>query len=402
MTTTTQPPAAGSEGTTGSGSGAGVSGTPRSGSGGGSGGALSGGSGSSGGGAESSGSGSGGGARPLKEEQQPASEAVTEVAPGVLRLQLPIQMPGLGHVNTYALVDDRGVALMDPGLPGQASWDALAQRLRSVGLATADVHTVFITHSHPDHFGLAPRLGREAKGRLEVIAHEAFAAGWRIADGEELEVIDIELDELPQANPFGGETPWGQPWERPPDAPDVEIEHPEPSRYVHDGDWLSLAGREMAVVYSPGHTLDHICLFDPTEGLLFAGDHVLPTITPHISGIGSGSDPLLRFEESLHKVGGMEGVRLVLPAHGGPFTDLRGRTEAIRDHHVGRLLRLRALSQDLGPASVVELSHHLFREASWGGMAESETYAHLEHLRLAGLAERRGEGQALVYALAAP
>jgi hypothetical protein len=33
-------------------------------------------------------------------------------------------------------------------------------------------------------------------------------------------------------------------------------------------------------------------------------------------------------------------------------------------------------------------------------MAESETYAHLEHLRLLGLAERRGEGAAMTYALA--
>ena len=40
-------------------------------------------------------------------EQDPASDEVTEVAPGVLRMQLPIWMPGLGHVNMYGLVDDR-------------------------------------------------------------------------------------------------------------------------------------------------------------------------------------------------------------------------------------------------------------------------------------------------------
>jgi len=82
--------------------------------------------------------------RPPKQEQLPASEEVTEVAAGVLRMQLPIAMPGLGHVNTYALVDDRGVALMDPGLPGPSSWDALVARMDSVGLRTADVHTVYV------------------------------------------------------------------------------------------------------------------------------------------------------------------------------------------------------------------------------------------------------------------
>ena len=31
-----------------------------------------------------------------------------QAAPGILRLQLPLRMPGLGHVNCYALEDERG------------------------------------------------------------------------------------------------------------------------------------------------------------------------------------------------------------------------------------------------------------------------------------------------------
>ena len=68
-------------------------------------------------------------ARPKKQEQEHASEEITEVAPGILRMQLPIWMPGLGHVNTYGLMDDRGLAVVDPGLPGPQSWKALKARL---------------------------------------------------------------------------------------------------------------------------------------------------------------------------------------------------------------------------------------------------------------------------------
>ncbi|GAC1590403.1 MAG: MBL fold metallo-hydrolase [Acidimicrobiales bacterium] len=337
--------------------------------------------------------------RPLKQEQEPASEAVTEVAPGILRMQLPIDMPGLGHVNTYVLSDDRGVALMDPGLPGEASWNALVDRLASVGLSPADVHTVFVTHGHPDHFGLAPRLAAE-NDRLELIAHEAFAAGWRAADGEELILLDVDVEDI-VPNAFDGTTPWGATWDRP-RTMSVDFQRPRPTRFVRDREPVRLAGREMFIVHSPGHTLDHVCLHDPDEGILFSGDHVLPSITPHISGLGSGRDPLDLFDEALARVGGMTGIDLVLPAHGHPFTDLSGRAEAIRAHHHERLLKLRSVSVDIGPATVEALSHHLFREAHWGRMAESETYAHLEHLRLAGLAERQGEGTAMVYALAAP
>ena len=67
------------------------------------------------------------------------------------------------------------------------------------------------------------------------------------------------------------------------------------------------------------------------------------------------------------------------------------RTVAIKQHHHERLEKLRQISRDLGPATVQAYSQRLFRPRSWGAMAESETYAHLEHLRLAGDAERRIE-----------
>ena len=98
--------------------------------------------------------------RPPRQEQEPASEEVTEVAPGVLRMQLPIWMPGLGHVNMYALVDDRGLTVVDPGLPGPQSWKALKARLKAADYRLQDIHTVLVTHSHPDHFGGAGRIAR--------------------------------------------------------------------------------------------------------------------------------------------------------------------------------------------------------------------------------------------------
>ena len=102
-----------------------------------------------------------------KQEQEPASEEVTEVADGVLRMQLPISLPGLGHVNCYALVDGDGVALVDPGLPGPESWSALVARLKHAEIPVERVHTVVVTHSHPDHFGGSAQL-REVGGRPGV------------------------------------------------------------------------------------------------------------------------------------------------------------------------------------------------------------------------------------------
>lgn len=354
-----------------------------------------------------------------KQEQEPAQEEVTEVAPGVLRMQLPIRMPGLGHVNSYALVDARGAAVLDPGLPGPGSWRALRDRLQRAGLAPRHVHTVVVTHSHPDHFGGAARLAREAGA--EVVAHADFRFGALTSRDEP----EASVEDLAEASPprthrpdlealrsGSARTPWGGTHPRPGWKTRLKWRAarwlgrsflPTVTRPVKDGDVLRLGGREWVCVHTPGHTEDHVALHDPDTGLFLAGDHVLPTITPHISGLSREPDPLLAFFHSLERVAELSPVSQCLPAHGHPFEDLRGRAQAIRRHHEERLERVQAIGRELGPASVRAFSRKLFKPRSWGDMAESETYAHLEHLRLAGEAAARrtrrgrdGDGE-LVY-----
>ena len=118
--------------------------------------------------------------------------------------------------------------------------------------------------------------------------------------------------------------------------------------------------------------------------LEFSGDHVLPTITPHIGGISPEKDPLAKFFESLKKMTTFEGVSIALPAHGHPFVDLGGRAIEIIEHHEERLETIRKTALTLPDGSVTEFMKVLFSERAWGDMAESETYAHLEHLRELG------------------
>jgi glyoxylase-like metal-dependent hydrolase (beta-lactamase superfamily II) len=175
---------------------------------------------------------------------------------------------------------------------------------------------------------------------------------------------------------------------------------PNPTRRVRHGEMLQLAGREWAAVHTPGHTLDHLCLYDPEHGVLLSGDHVLPSITPHVSGVGNGADSLKSYLDTLDLVAQLDGVSLGLPAHGHPFADVPGRVEAIKEHHQERMEEIQELSATMGPASVVEISHELFPQRHWGAMAESETFAHLEHLVADGKAERWREDDMLVYRVA--
>ena len=346
-----------------------------------------------------------------KQEQEPASSEVTEVAPGVLRLQLPVSMPGLGHVNCYALVDSDGAALVDPGLPGEESWSALVDRLEQAGIPLRRVHTTVVTHSHPDHYGGSHQLREEAGA--ELLAHATFTSSPAADDANadiDMELLELDAEsliELWKAKLADrGSTPWGTRRQPPPDeairlfiqsnvtggVPRFRV--PEPTIRVADRDPVRLADRDWFAVHTPGHTTDHLCLWDPTEGVLLSGDHVLPTITPHIAGSTEIDDPLAAFFESLARVGAFEGVKVCLPAHGHPFTDLRGRTDSIRRHHAERLDVLRAAAAALGDAPVEAYMKELFSERAWGDMAASETFAHLEHLRVIGEADssRGGDG----------
>jgi glyoxylase-like metal-dependent hydrolase (beta-lactamase superfamily II) len=337
--------------------------------------------------------------RPRRQEQERASAEITEVAPGVLRAQLPINMPGLGHVNCYILEDAHGVAIVDPGLPGRRPFTKLTERLASAGVPLRRVHTVIVTHSHPDHFGGAGWVRSETGA--EIVTHERFRMIWDRNEPPDLDVEDVDVEASPPRRRPWDPPPWGGQGHKFPFKRRIRMraaslaprffKTPVPTIRVHDSQVIQLAGREWIGLHTPGHTEDHLCLYDPTEGVMLSGDHVLPTITPHIGGLNPHGDPLLDFFESLDKVAGYgPDVKVVLPAHGHPFDDLAGRAKAIQEHHVQRLDLLRRTTDELGrPASVQELSTHLFSPRAQGAMADSETFAHLEHLRRAGELERR-------------
>jgi glyoxylase-like metal-dependent hydrolase (beta-lactamase superfamily II) len=338
-----------------------------------------------------------------------ASPDIVEVVPGILRLQLPIDFTGLGHVNTYALEDAKGFTLVDPGLPGEESWKALLGRMDAAGIPLNRVHTIVVTHSHPDHFGGAGLLAEESGGA--IVASQRFRTFFDPdeIDDRELEASDdIDPKESPILNvrlerpaPWGGSTIGP-----PPEAREKMLAHreqlfrwfkpPRPTHRVADSDHITLGGRDWVGLFTPGHTDDHLCLYDEEGGVLLAGDQVLPTITPHISGLIPG-DPLLMYIESLDRLAALAHVSVVLPAHGQPFGDLPGRTVEIKRHHDERLARLLEICDAAGRANVVELSHELFAPRSWGSMAEAETFAHLEHLRFTGALQRDEEAGILLY-----
>jgi glyoxylase-like metal-dependent hydrolase (beta-lactamase superfamily II) len=167
-----------------------------------------------------------------------------------------------------------------------------------------------------------------------------------------------------------------------------------PDRWAHDGDSFFTADRDLVAIETPGHTRGHLTFMDPANRLLFAGDHVLPHITPSIGfepPIVEGL-PLADFLLSLTKVRDLA-IDTVLPAHGAPFTGLADRVDALLAHHAARLSASHAALAG-GPRTAFEVAQELpwtRRDRRYGELdvfnrqlAVAETAAHLDLLASQG------------------
>jgi glyoxylase-like metal-dependent hydrolase (beta-lactamase superfamily II) len=185
-----------------------------------------------------------------------------------------------------------------------------------------------------------------------------------------------------------------------------------PDLLVEDGYAVELRTRTLEVVATPGHTRGHISFLDREARLFFAGDHVLPHITPSLGVEPWGGDglSLVEFIGSLAKVRPLP-VDRVLPAHGPDFPGLRDRVDALLDHHATRLTHcIDALRR--GATTAYEVAHQLpwtrrnrtYEELDLGNklLALTEAVAHLELLAVQGTIAAEDRGDLRLYRLARP
>jgi glyoxylase-like metal-dependent hydrolase (beta-lactamase superfamily II) len=326
-----------------------------------------------------------------------------DVAPGVFRIPLPLPNDGLRAVNVYAVETDDGLVLVDAGWALPESRHLLSDALGEIGAHLGDIRRFLVTHVHRDHytqavairrdFGSQVSLGEGERATLDVIHepgrgpfHRQVALLRRLGAAELADTIErfAPADD-------GDRSDW--------DPPD---------------DWLKpgpiplAGGRVLEAVHTPGHTSGHLVFHDTDAALLFAGDHVLPTITPSIGFEPAQSvDPLGAFLRSLAVVRSRPDA-LLLPAHGPVAPSAHARVDELVDHH-GRRLDQSFKALESGATTATEVAGILTwtrRERTLpeldpfnSMLAISETGAHLELLVAQGRATVREEDGVLHYSV---
>lgn len=306
------------------------------------------------------------------------------------QLRIPAPQLHIRECSVYLLTagDDR--LLVDCAPADDPSWPALEAELAARDLGPGDIGTVLVTHAHPDHYGNAGRF--QAAG-ARVVLHRADLAFHRQRNGDQSGYRErtfawLGRQGVPEAERRDWVASRMEKMSSRPLHPDV---------LVDGGEVIPVGPLRLRVDWTPGHTPGHVVLHEASRGLVFLGDHVLPTASPNIgidqdNARGPAGNPLPRYLESLREY--MERPDLVaLPGHGHVF-DLVSRSRQILEHQEERSRRvLRAV--EAGARTAYEVRPFAWDDATWGGLGKGlrvnairTLAAHLERLGELGLVIR--------------
>ncbi|OGO50620.1 MAG: hypothetical protein A2148_00660 [Chloroflexi bacterium RBG_16_68_14] len=306
----------------------------------------------------------------------------TEILSGLYQLKVPIPDNPLGWVLPYLIPGDDGYTLIDSGWNTPEAFAALEAELQELNVRFDQIKRLFVTHVHPDHYGLAGRIKEVCGARVVIHQRERDFIRSRYWQPEQLleriaswltengvprdEMTDLQLSSMPMRS---------------------YVAAVEPDAVLWGGETLDFGLYKFEVYWTPGHSPGHICFYERTQRIILTGDHVLPTITPNVSlHPQQMGNPLGDYLASLQRLEPLE-VDDVLPAHEYAFKDLRGRLREIVEHHERRLEEMlavigegRATAYDVA-SSIVWTTGTYDSFSPWMRRAAiSETLAHLEYL----------------------
>lgn len=318
-------------------------------------------------------------------DNHPGPNQIVEVRPGILwaRLKLPFR---LNHVNIYLLADGDGWAVVDSGFGNEesiAAWTALFEG----PLAQAKITRLIVTHSHPDHVGLAGWIVERFDCPLYMSQVEYLQSVYHQNRGAE-ERRNAQrkffrrhgMDENLTDKLLGR----GQEYLK------QVSTLPASYRRISNGDEISIGARRFKVITGGGHALDQVMLYCAADKLFLSADQVLSKISPNVSvwAVEPDQNSLGEYLASLASLTTtLPYDVIVLPGHGVPFYGLKTRIKQLADHHEDRC-RLIADACRETPQTSKELVPVVFHkhvlDAHQMGFASGELIAHVNYMLVEG------------------
>ncbi len=242
---------------------------------------------------------------------------MTETQETVEIITMPTPFP-VGPINLYLLKEDP-VTLIDAGPSSDKSLTTLTNALNSHGFSIKDIKRLIITHTHPDHIGLASKIqeisGAEIflhKNEIAKLSHQSIEEYERVGILAQAGIPPAVIEELAKWNKNTRKSY----------VTKLDVAKITP---LQGGEQFQIGSRTLQVLNTPGHSPGHICLYDATSQELFSGDHILAEISPNplleldAEGVGRNKS-LVQYLDSL-KIITQIPLTKIYPGHGTPFTN---------------------------------------------------------------------------------
>ena len=316
----------------------------------------------------------------------------THIEDNIYTIPVPLPNNPLRQLNSYVIKGEGRSLVIDTGFKLEECRKALCDGLEELGV-DMNCTDIFLTHLHSDHSGLAAELATQSS-KIYISR----------ADGELLTLsLTQGLGRVEEYRSYGfSEKELENFWENP--SMKYRQESPFSFTYVADGDVLTYGGRRLEVIFTPGHTPGHVCLYDRANKVMFLGDHVLFNITPNITTWPFFEDPLGHYVHSLMDIS-IYDVRLPLPAHRGVNGTMAERIGTIIEHHGARIREMLDILTERPGLTPYDLSGMMTwrvhgKTNSWADFplnqkwfAVGETAAHLDYLLKRGRVRREFDGR---------
>ena len=320
----------------------------------------------------------------------------THIEDNIYTIPVPLPNNPLRQLNSYVIKGEGRSLVIDTGFKLEECRKALCDGLEELGV-DMNCTDIFLTHLHSDHSGLAAELATQSS-KIYISR----------ADGELLTLsLTQGLGRVEEYRSYGfSEKELENFWENP--SMKYRQESPFSFTYVADGDVLTYGGRRLEVIFTPGHTPGHVCLYDRANKVMFLGDHVLFNITPNITTWPFFEDPLGHYVHSLMDIS-IYDVRLPLPAHRGVNGTMAERIGTIIEHHGARIREMLDILTERPGLTPYDLSGMMTwrvhgKTNSWADFplnqkwfAVGETAAHLDYLLKRGRVRREFDGRCWHY-----
>lgn len=321
----------------------------------------------------------------------PDKGTVTPIAPGLFWARLPLPFR-LNHVNVWLLEENDGWTVIDTGC-ATPELIALWETLLTGPMGGRPVLRVVATHGHVDHIGLSgwmvERFGAEFIGTFaewswarmihlpdvpgSIETHRAYLA----RHGLDRETVQGLVDSRQRF---------------------IDLSTPIPGALteIRDGAMIRLGNRDWRVIVTRGHSFEHASFYDSRSGILIAGDHLLPKISPVIAvyETAPNANPLADYLDSFSQFADMPAQTLVLPSHGAPYRGVHTRIGQLRQHHRLRLDEMAGFLSETHTA--LALARAMFPHVEGHddtGFALGETLAHINYLLSHGIVREARDRQ---------